>query len=121
MHVHQKSGGKCRCSSCTYPLFRMHVHQEINMLYEAKVVLTHYSECMFIVILYSHLTKLLYLPTIQNACSSVETGEKEMVQLYLPTIQNACSSAIEIKVLYNKLYLPTIQNACSSLDKYYSA
>ena len=63
----------------------------------------------------------LYLPTIQNACSSVETGEKEMVQLYLPTIQNACSSAIEIKVLYNKLYLPTIQNACSSLDKYYSA
>lgn len=41
--------------------------------------------------------------------------------LYLPTIQNACSSEEWWEMQMFELYLPTIQNACSSLDKYYSA
>ena len=40
--------------------------------------------------------------------------------LYLPTIQNACSSEGTPGKILVQLYLPTIQNACSSLDKYYS-
>ena len=62
----------------------------------------------------------LYLPTIQNACSSEEGWEMQMFELYLPTIQNACSSAKGTDVITISLYLPTIQNACSSSDKYYS-
>ena len=40
--------------------------------------------------------------------------------LYLPTIQNACSSVSIDEVITAVLYLPIIQNACSSSDKYYS-
>ena len=35
----------------------------------------------------------LYLPTIQNACSSLCRSITQEVKLYLPTIQNACSSS----------------------------
>ena len=34
--------------SCTYPLFRMHVHLVDGSIILRNVVLTHYSECMFI-------------------------------------------------------------------------
>ncbi len=57
----------------------------------------------------------LYLPTIQNACSSEEGWEMQMFELYLPTIQNACSSPSFLYFNQYLLYLPTIQNACSSV------
>ena len=44
----------------------------------------------------------------------------EGILLYLPTIQNACSSKYADLFPEHALYLPTIQNACSSSDKYYS-
>ena len=62
----------------------------------------------------------LYLPTIQNACSSLLAWVLVQLRLYLPTIQNACSSTDEYKRKMARLYLPTIQDACSSQSRWHT-
>ena len=120
MHVHLPMSISARWLGCTYPLFRMHVHRRADGIQCRCVVLTHYSGCMFIRDLFISIVNALYLPTIQNACSSLLAWVLVQLRLYLPTIQNACSSTDEYKRKMARLYLPTIQDACSSQSRWHT-
>ena len=79
MHVHHTTTAEHKILGCTYPLFRMHVHPIRMDSCSSHVVLTHYSECMFIPIEIQKDTIALYLPTIQNACSSYKNLVKSLI------------------------------------------
>ena len=57
---------------------------------------------------------MLYLVTNSDCMFISKSNQYGKLSLYLPTIQNACSSLLAWVLVQLRLYLPTIQNACSS-------
>jgi hypothetical protein len=60
---------------CTYPLFRMHVHLFLILYLFIRVVLTHYSECMFIkqailntspMVVLTHYSECMFIEVLQE-------------------------------------------------------
>ena len=91
-------------NSCTYPLFRMHVHRRVAIMFCHNVVLTHYSECMFIFLSFINTTNGVVLTHYSECMFILEKSMEPRFSVVLTHYSECmfivgCHSCIQCRVV----------------------